>query len=421
MSGSLTADSRAEVSRSNLAAWVVCLSAGLFFFYEFFQLNLFDVINQSLRDEFKIDATELSWMSSTYLWGDLIFLIPAGLILDRYSARLVTLITMLLCVIGTICFALTTSFFWASVFHSIVGVGNAFCFLCCVVLVSRWFMPRRQALVIGSVITMAFLGGMMAHTPLAYLNNNYGWRNALLIDGAIGAFIFLWIYIFVKDSPEDKQSHTTKPHATPSFTKAIVNPQNWLSGFYTSCLNLPILVICALWGASYLQVVHQLSQIAASNVVSLIFIGSIIGCPLVGWLSDKSGHRKPLMIAGAIATLIVLIPLLIDIKLSVNALSIIFFMLGFITSTQVITYPLIAESNCPSNIGASTAIASVIIMGGGAVGQVLFGWLMQLHAGSAVNQYGVADFKFAMWMFPIAAAAALIAILFTKETNCKRN
>ena len=45
---------------------------------------------------------------------------------------------------------------------------------------------------------------------------------------------------------------------------------------------------------------------------------------------------------------------------------------------------------------------------------------MQLHAGSAVNQYSVADFKFAMWMFPIAAAAALIAILFTKETNCKR-
>ena len=57
------------------------------------------------------------------------------------------------------------------------------------------------------------------------------------------------------------------------------------------------MVLCALWGASYLQVVHHLPDMAASNVVSLIFMGSVIGCPLVGWLSDSQGRRKPLMIS----------------------------------------------------------------------------------------------------------------------------
>ena len=262
---------------------------------------------------------------------------------------------------------------------------------------------------------------MMAHTPLAYLNEHYGWRDALLIDGAIGAIIFVWIYLVVKDKPaDDKMNITAKNTSSPNFLHALRNAQTWLAGLYTACLNLPIMVICALWGASYLQVVHQLPQITASNTVSMIFIGSIIGCPLVGWMSDRSGRRKPLMILGALATLVAVIPLFMGIALSEPVLNSIFFLLGLFTSTQVISYPMIAESNTSSNTGAATAIASVLIMGGGGVGQVLFGWLMQHHAGKATQLYTVADFQFAMWMFPIAAVAALLAVFCTRETHCQR-
>lgn len=411
-----------QVAQSQWLAWLVCLSAGLFFFYEFFQLNLFDVINQPLRDEFQIDATQLSWMSSAYLWADILFLLPAGIILDRYSTRLVILTAMTICVLGTIGFALTHSFMWASFFHFLSGIGNAFCFLSCVVLVTHWFQPRRQALVIGCLVTMAFIGGMMAHTPLAFLNERFGWRYSLLLDGGAGALILIWIYLFVRDDPNDTVKHGVQNQApwSSAFLQALANPQNWLSGVYTSCLNLPIMVICALWGASYLQVVHQLPQMVASNIVSLIFMGSIIGCPVVGWMSDTMGHRKPLMVFGAVTTLITVIPLFLGIELSQSALSVLFFLLGFFTSTQVITYPLIAESNPTSSTGAATGIASVIIMGGGGVGQVLFGWLIQNHAGAHALQYTVADFQFAMWMFPIAVVVALFAILLTRETHCRR-
>jgi sugar phosphate permease len=403
-------------------AWVVCLSAGLFFLYEFFQLNIFDVINQPLRDDFHLDATQLSWMSSAYLWADILFLLPAGVILDRFSTRTVILSAMFVCVLGTVGFALTDSFIFASFCHFLSGIGNAFCFLSCVVLVSHWFPPRRQALVVGSLVTMAFIGGMMAHTPFAYLNELFGWRRALLIDGAVGAVLLLWISLIVRDRPEDSplKENREKNQVAPGFIKALSNPQNWLAGFFTSFLNLPIMVLCALWGASYLQTVHHLSEMAASNVVSLIFMGSVIGCPLVGWLSDSRGRRKPLMILGAVATLIIIIPFFLDIALSQLTLSILFFALGFFTSTQVISYPLIAESNPAETTGASTGIASVIVMGGGGVGQVLFGWLMAHHARSAIATYTVADFKFAMWVFPITAILALIAALLIRETYCKR-
>lgn len=423
MPHSVAVDSSTFRPRGDLMAWVVCLSAGLFFLYEFFQLNIFDVINQPLRDDFHIDATQLSWMSSAYLWADILFLLPAGIILDRFSTRTVILSAMFLCVIGTIGFALTHSFILASFCHFLSGIGNAFCFLSCVVLVSHWFPARRQALVIGSLVTMAFVGGMMAHTPFAYLNDLFGWRNALLIDGAVGAVLLLWIYWVVRDKPENSSNsiQNKQDEVSLGFMKAFANPQNWLAGFFTSFLNLPIMVLCALWGASYLQVVHHLPEMTASNVVSMIFLGSVIGCPLAGWLSDTQGRRKPLMITGALATLITVIPLFLDITLSQLSLSIIFFALGFFTSTQVITYPLVAESNSAANTGAATGIASVIIMGGGGVGQVLFGWLITHHAGSAASTYAVADFQFAMWMFPITTVAALVAVFLTRETYCKPN
>lgn len=402
-------------------AWVVCLSAGLFFFYEFFQLNIFDVINQPLRVDFQLNATQLSWMSSTYLWADILFLLPAGVILDRFSTRKVILIAMLVCVLGTTGFAVTNSFALACFFHFLSGIGNAFCFLSCVVLVSQWFPPRRQALVIGSLVTMAFLGGMMAHTPFAHLSDYYGWRRSLLIDAAVGAFLLVWIYKIVEDSPNTQTTIKSPAQAfIPAFLKSLTNHQNWLAGLYTSLLNLPIMVLCALWGASYLKVVHNLPEMDASNLVSLIFIGSIIGCPLVGWLSDSQGRRKPLMIIGAIATLVTVIPLFMNIALSQLQLGFLFFALGFFTSTQVISYPLIAESNSAENTGTATGIASVLIMGGGGVGQILFGWLMQHHAGIGSQTYKIADFQYAMWIFPLTAIAALIAVLLTRETYCKR-
>lgn len=420
MSNSVIVDAPSvSLPRGDWMAWLVCLSAGLFFLYEFFQLNLFDVINVSLRRDFQMNAEQISWMSSAYLWADILFLLPAGVILDRCSARSVILTALLICIIGTIGFSLSHSFRAASFFHFLSGIGNAFCFLSCVVLVSRWFPPQKRALVIGCVVTMAFIGGMMAHTPLAYLNDHYGWRHSLMIDGFVGILFFIWIFIIVKDKP--KSSAVSVSHLNNrqryDFVRVLTNPQNWLAGFYTSCLNLPIMVLCALWGANYLQTAHHLPEMTASNVVSMIFLGSIVGCPLVGWASDRSGKRKPLMILGAVATLLTMLPLFMSWSLSEFSLSLLFFLLGFFSSTQVISYPLIAESNERANTGAATGMASVIIMGGAGVGQVLFGMLMHRHA--VLDGYSAADFKFAMLMFPIAAVAALLAIFLARETFCK--
>jgi len=420
LSSSCSVNSNKIYPLGGLTAWLVCLSAGLFFFYEFFQLNLFDVINQSLRDDFQINARQLSWMSSTYVWANILFLLPAGVILDRFSVRHVISFAMIVCIVGTIGFGLSHSFFFASFFHFLTGIGNAFCFLSCVVLASRWFPPRRQAFVVGCLVTMAFFGGMMAHTPLAYLNEQFGWRKAMMIDGAVGFCLLIWVWFVVQNKPilDEREVDKKLEPLIPTFVAALRNRQTWMCGLYTSCLNLPIMVLGALWGASYLTTVHHLSTIAASKVISCLFIGSMFGCPTVGWISDALGRRKAPMGIGALLTLLAFLPLFRGEALSEILLGIIFFAIGFVTSAQVISYPCIAESNSARNTGAATGIASVIIMGGGGIGQVVFGQLVQHHAGMVSLNYSAIDFQFALWMFPVATCIALFALAFTRETYC---
>ena len=405
-------------SKDRYKPWLICLSAGLFFFYEFIQLNVFDVINQVLRRDFNVDATQLGLMSSSFIWANVLFLLPAGFILDRVSVRHVLLLALFICVFGTFGFSITTSFAWASFFHALTGIGNAFCFLSCIILVSRWFPPRQQAFVIGCIVTMAFIGGITAHTPYAYLNAQLGWRRAVFIDGMLGVLILAWIAIVVQDNTP---LPTKQKHSFPwllSFKQSLFNRQNWLVGAYIACLNLPIMVLGALWGGSYLQVVHHLNIIDASNIISFIFIGSIIGCPIVGWLSDKHSKRKPMMILGATATFLTALPLTTGVFLSKEVLIVLFLGLGVFSSTQVIGYPFIAESNSKSNTGISTAIASIIIMGGGGMAQILFGRLMQKHAGAEILHYSIADFNYAMWMFPVTSILACLAALLSRETHC---
>lgn len=410
-----------------LKAWCICLSVGLFFFYQFVQLNVFDVINTPLRQSFQLTASQISLLSSAFLVGNLVFLLPAGILLDRFSSRLMVLCALMICIIGTLGFALSHSFLSAYITRFLTGIGNAFCFLSCVILIGQWFPPKRQAFLMGIVITMAFIGGMVAHTPFYHLSQAFGWRLAMIFDGMFG--IFLWIEIFCvvedrnlrgdsrlnKDADHSQQLSNLKL----DLLQVTKNSQNWFAGMYTAFLNLPIMVLCALWGASFLQVAQHVSVPVSSNIISLIYVGSIIGCPLVGWLSDRQGLRKPLMLFGAVFTMITMLVLVTGIILSEFQLKLLFLLVGLVSSTQVLSYPLIAESNPKQITGSATAMGSILIIAGAAIAQIIFGALMQYHAGELKYAYDLSDYQFAIWIFPVAALFSVIAVVLLRETYCR--
>ncbi|HLB42891.1 MAG TPA: MFS transporter [Gammaproteobacteria bacterium] len=411
-------------------AWVVTLTASLFFFYEFIQLNLFNAIDEPLMRDFGLNSAQLGQLASMYFYANAIFLFPAGNLLDRYSTKKLLLFAVAICTIGTFIFALAKGVVVAALGRFLVGSGASFCFLSCIRIASRWFPPHRMAFVTGVVVVMAMLGGLVAQTPFAllveYVN---GWRQAVLLDAFLGVIIYLAIAFLVQDRPPDAlegatidRQHLQRLGLWHCIKLAALNPQNWWGGIYTSLMNLPVFLLGALWGMHYLVVVRHVTLVQASYATTMFFIGVIIGSPLFGWFSDRIGRRVLPMIIGAVLSLVIIFILMYMPDLSLQSIIFLFLLIGLVTSSQVLTYPTVAELNPIYLTSTAVSIESICIMASGFIFQPFFGWIMQQSSAHTVIKgmtvYTTRDFDLAMIIMPVAFVIALVVTLFIRETYC---
>lgn len=409
---------------------LVVFSASLFFFFEFLQMNMFNALDSSLYQAFHLtNSTELGQLSACFMYSMVLFLFPAGMLLDRFSTKKVIQLAMFSCIAFVFLFSFTRTLFQGEICRLMTGIGDAFCLLACVRLASRWFPPKHMALVVGLIVTFAMIGGMVAQTPLTELTKMVGWRTALRMDAAIGVLMWLLITVVVKDFPAGAKAFFQAQHDSleklgffHALSRTLSNVQNWLGGIYVSLVNLPLMLLGSTWGGFYLTQTQHLSTIDASWVTSMLFVGMIFGSPAVGWISDKLERRKIPMIVGAIASLAMILVIMYLPHLSLENLLILFFALGFAISSQIIGYPLVAESNPAILTGSAEGIASVLIMSGGFFIPV-FPMLLNSHWNhimkNGVPQYSLHDYHLAFLIMPVAFLIALIAAFAARETYCR--
>lgn len=417
--------------QSKYLPWIVCFTAALFFFYEYIQMNMFNAISQDVMRDFSITATGLSKLSAYYFYATLTFFPIAGALLDRFSTRKIILSTILLCNIGIMGFALTHSITLSYMFRALSGIGSAFCFLSSMRLASRWFPAERMALISGLIVTMAMIGGVVAQTPLTLLTQWLGWRDALLMDATLGFAIMVAVFFMVRDYPahakEEQRQQTEAVRqigVLQGWKKTYLNYQNWLCGIYTNLLNLPLALLGAIWGGLYLQQILHFDAVLASQITTMLFVGTIVGGPLLGHISDKIGRRKPLMYIGAVVSLAIVATIIYMPSQSALVNFILFLLLGFFTSTQVLSYPFVAEGNSKALTASSVSVVSLSVISGYPIFQQVFGGLMDANwHGTMVNNvriYSANDFHNALIIMPIGFIIAFFAVFFMRETYCKR-
>lgn len=417
------------IQKNSFQAWFVILIASLFFFYEAIQMNMLNSISSALMQTLNINATQLSNMSSYYFLANVVFLFFAGMMLDRYSAKKIILVALLICIAGVFGFSTATAYWQTIAFRFFIGIGGAFCFLSVIRLATRWFHARKLALVTAVIVAMSMLGGSIAQTPFEMLINAIGWRHTLLIDAALGVVVFALIIVFVKDYPPSFEKEANIEFSEvesmgywKSMGLAFLKKQNWLGGIYTCLMNLPLSVLGGLWGEAYLCDAHGLSHINAANVSMMIFFGTIIGGPVFGWISDKIAIRRWPMLIGAVASFILMSFVVFLPGLSYVWLIVIFLLVGIATSSQIIGYPIVAESSLPAIIAMSVSVVNITTQGGQFVFQRLFGFLMDLHVHHVHGKkwlYTGADFHWAMLIFPAGFVLAFLAAFAMKETFAK--
>ncbi len=413
------------LSHSELKSWFVCLSAGLFFFYDFIQLNMFGTLNPFVAEAFQLDAVQLGYLFSVYFAATVCMIPFSGALLDRFPTRHVILSAMAICTFSTYLFSIAPNVWVAALARFICGASTAFCFLSCIVLSTRWFPSQKMAQVTGVIVTMAMLGGAVSQEPLAHLIQAFGWRTALQIDTALGVVLFVFMYFTIENYPDpNNPPKLTSEPVWESYKSALANPQNMICGLYTGLMNLFIFILAAAWGATYLQMVYQLDLVVASRITTMLFFGTIVGSPLAGIISDRIQKRRLPMILGAVVSFALAFMLLFRPDLPPFQLGVVFFTIGLTTSTQIISYPVIFETNHPSITGASEALAGVPIMASGAIFQPIFGWMMNQHWSGQLSNTGMpvysgGDYHFAYLILPITLLFCIWLARKVTETNCQ--
>jgi len=401
---------------NSIKPWFICFSAALFFFYEFLQMNIPNSLSKELLKSFDILPSQLGLFSASFFYGNALFLLPAGILLDRYSVRKFILAAMIFCIIGILLFAFAPSINVATVGRFIMGLCNSFAFLGCMKLVTRWIPPKHIALVTGLIVTIGMLGGIVSQTPCVLLVEWFGWKNMLFMDALIGSLFVVIIGIVVRDYPAAKEIESMQvQNQLQNFLKSLkfatLNPINWLLGFYAGLINLPLVLLGALWGSLYLNQIHHLNATDASLVSAMLFVGMMIGSPLLGWISDKVKEQKRLMQLAAIMLFLIEILILFTSKLSFSLLAACFFIMGFLSSGQVIGFSYVAQVNSMTITSTALGVVSVIIMACAAVAQPLFGWLAEFHGASTI----LTQYHLALLILPAAALLGFALITKIKE------
>ena len=383
-------------------------------------------MHRYLQRDFGINEAGFGILTASFYIPYIAMQIPVGLTVDRLSIRGLLTVMSVITAFGCCVFGLANGLAIASVGRMLIGFSAAFAFICSLRLATSWFPPTMLGLLSGLTQALGMLGAAAGEAPVSFLVSNVGWRHSMLVI----AFVFIalagFLYQFIQDNPQQPKMVTSTPVSRlgifQSLKIVLANRQTWINALYAGFLFGPTAVIGEAIGPAYLQFGRGLNAHAAAFATGLIFIGWGIGGPLSGWLSDRLGRRKPLMIYSALFGLILTMLFVFSPGLTQTEAYIIFFIFGLTNTGVAISYAVSTELHHRNVIGTSIAFTNMISIFVGASLQPLVGRLVDLVAGPRsyhVENLLLSDFQAGLKLLPISSLVALILAFMVKETNCK--
>jgi MFS family permease len=147
----------------------------------------------------------------------------------------------------------------------------------------------------------------------------------------------------------------------------------------------------------------------------MVPIGWIIGCPLLGWISDRIGRRKPVILGGALLLLVCLGFILFG-PPGVFPPYVLGLTAGVASGAAMLPYTVIKEANPAHLGGTATGVINFINFTFSALLGPVFGWNLERVAGDtapmALEHYQAA---FSPLLIGVAVAIGLVFLL--RETG----
>ncbi len=288
------------------------------------------------------------------------------------------------------------------------------------VLISNWFR-RRRGLAMGIVLTGTSFGGVLIPIVGTPLIANYGWRTALqLLSLLVWLVLLPGINFFVKNGVQDIGQNLDgddidlrvdgEPQTAEgsTFREALRSPMFWIIGLCAILIFYPIFTISQQFNL-YLQNNVGVSKELAATAQSMLFVTSVAGKFLFGWLCDRFPTRRVIMICCGVMFLstVMLLGFLTSSTIFIFLLP---FGLGY-GGTFVLIQLLTVESFGLRDIGKILGAITLIETTGGFLGSLITGRLASMNNG---------DYTTAFYGVTIAAGLAFLSTFAVNLLSKKR-
>jgi MFS family permease len=394
-----------------IIAWGFCLT---FYFGQYALRSAPGVMMPELTGTFGLSTLGVSSLIGLYYYTYSAFAIVAGASLDRLGPKYVIPVGILITAAGAVLFGLGSA--GSAEFGRLLqGAGAAFAFTGAVYLASHGFAAGYLATAVGFTQCFGMLGGSAGQFAVGpMIHGLITWQQFWIFAGVALAAVAVVVLIATP------AGHDVRPAGAGSllsmfkpYKTVLTNPQSYLCGFTAGLLFLPTTIGDMIWGVPFLRDGLGIGYAEAVNRATMVPLGWVIGCPLLGYVADRIGRRKPVLIGGALlmlaaASAVVYMP---------GALPpyLLGLLLGIGSGAAMIPYTIIKEVNPDEVKGSATGAINFLVFTLSALLAPAYGWLLTELSGGGTLTLGV--FKHASAAGIGGIVLAIVLACFLRETG----
>jgi MFS family permease len=394
-----------------LVAWLV---TALYFFYQYALRSAPAVMMPDLSTAFGLSTAGVASLLGMFYYGYSPFSLVAGAALDRFGARSAIPVGALTLGVGALLFG-TGHPALAYLGRFLQGVGGAVAFIGAVYIVSRSFAPSSAATLIGATQMFGMAGGSAGQFVVGpIIASGVSWQQFWLAMGAAGVVMAVLLFFLI---PAEKVSGNADwlAGAGRSLARVFRNRQSLLCGAIAGLLFIPTTIFDMVWGVRYLQDAHGLAYGEAVVRSSMVPLGWIVGCPLLGFISDRLGRRKPVVFGGGVVLLACLAWILFGIH-GVLPPYVVGLVAGIASGAAVLPTTISKESNPPELAGTSTGVVNFLNFTFSALLGPVFAHVLTNASGGATTMT-LEHYQFAFQPMLVAVGLAIVLTWFLRETG----